>query len=89
MLLDPSQVHYFEDIGYRHDNLFQCPANKLGAQLLESEAIGSHPFKPEVEGGTGCRCECDGAKRRRNHQSVCLDKLTAANVPGKEPWLPW
>ncbi|ROT36886.1 glycolipid 2-alpha-mannosyltransferase [Sodiomyces alkalinus F11] len=89
MLLHPSQVHHFDDIGYRHDELWQCPANALGGQLPESEALGKRPWQPEVEGGIGCRCECKGYKERRNHPAVCLNKLTAPNTPGSQPWLPW
>lgn len=80
MLLDSHKVHHFEDIGYRHDWYFQCPANAPGGQLLQSEVLGGPAFevREEREDGIGCRCECDGS-RTRNHASYCLNRLTQPN----------
>jgi len=78
MLLDPEKVHHFEDLGYRHDFFFQCPANAQGGQRWESQLLGSDPtytsWSPEQPGGIGCRCECDGAVTR-NMGNYCLDRL--------------
>ncbi|CAI0649530.1 unnamed protein product [Colletotrichum noveboracense] len=87
MLLDPSQVHHFEDFGYRHDDVFQCPANAPGGQLEGSRRLGNETFSPPIEGGIGCRCECDG-RRRSNYNGYCLNKLKAPNT-AKRPWLSW
>ncbi|KAH9909018.1 glycolipid 2-alpha-mannosyltransferase [Xylariomycetidae sp. FL2044] len=74
MMVDPRKVHHFEDFGYRHDKLFQCPRNAPGGQLPESPLLGNETaWQPEVEGGVGCRCECDGPFS--NHPGYCLNKL--------------
>ncbi|KAK0742355.1 nucleotide-diphospho-sugar transferase [Apiosordaria backusii] len=80
MLLDSHKVHHFEDIGYRHDWYYQCPANAPGGQLLQSEVLGEPAFTvaEEMKDGIGCRCECDGS-RTRNHASYCLNRLTQPN----------
>jgi mannosyltransferase len=89
MLLDPAKVHHFEDFGYRHDWYYQCPANARGGQLPESAALGDNtPFSPELEGGIGCRCECDGRKTR-NTPAYCLYKLTAPNKVRQPSMLQW
>ncbi|CRK38026.1 hypothetical protein BN1708_007629 [Verticillium longisporum] len=58
MLLEPSQVHHFEDIGYRHGKFHQCPDNAPGGQLLSSETLNGMKGTVEKEGGIGCRCDC-------------------------------
>jgi len=78
MLLGEEKVHHFEDLGYRHDYWYQCPANAPGGQLLESKALNS-PFDSERDDGIGCRCECDGSKTR-NWPGYCLAKLKAPTV---------
>jgi mannosyltransferase len=80
MLLRPEQVHHFEDFGYRHDTLFECPANAPGGQLLSSPALGNGNYSAEVAGGIGCRCECDG-RVRRNQDSYCLNRMKSPNTP--------
>lgn len=87
MLVDPQRVHHFEDLGYRHDLLYQCPANAPGGQLLESKTLGNGTWAPEIEGGIGCRCECDG-RTPRNHEGYCLNKLKQPNSP-KRPFFTW
>ncbi|RYP24026.1 hypothetical protein DL765_000754 [Monosporascus sp. GIB2] len=94
MYADPAQVHYFEDIGYRHDHLYQCPANAPGeaAQLRGSEVLARGEREPrwtaEEPGGIGCRCECDRSKGTRNHPEYCLDKLKQPNTR-KRRWITW
>ncbi|KAK4665984.1 hypothetical protein QC763_407840 [Podospora pseudopauciseta] len=90
MLLDSHKVHHFEDIGYRHDWYFQCPANAPGGQLLQSEVLGAAAFevREEREDGIGCRCECDGS-RTRNHASYCLNRLTQPNKSRRLGTLGW
>lgn len=88
MYLSPSQVHHFEDLGYRHDELYQCPANAPGGQLPGSSALGGgYTWAEERPGGVGCRCECDGRKTR-NHAGYCLNKL---KQPTKREryWFTW
>lgn len=89
MLLDADKVHHFEDLGYRHDWYYQCPANAPSGQLLESKAFDAGAvFSPEREGGIGCRCECDGSKTR-NYPSYCLHKLKAPTVTKQPSMLTW
>ncbi|KAI1279064.1 glycolipid 2-alpha-mannosyltransferase [Xylaria sp. FL0933] len=84
MLADPQQVHHFSDIGYRHAKLYQCPANAPDdGQLPASSSLADNkPWSPEIAGGVGCRCECDG-KKSRNYRSYCLDRLKQPNTPKK------
>ncbi|KAJ8105194.1 hypothetical protein ONZ43_g7523 [Nemania bipapillata] len=82
MLADPQQVHHFEDIGYRHAKFYQCPANAPGGQLPSSPSLGKKAWSPEIAGGIGCRCECNG-KKTHNYQSYCLDRLKEPNTPKK------
>jgi mannosyltransferase len=90
MLLPPEKVHHFEDIGYRHDWYYQCPANAPGGQLLESAALGEdRTFDQERPGGIGCRCECDGS-RTRNYPTFCQKKLrqpSTAKVVSQWEWI--
>lgn len=90
MLLDPSRVHHFEDVGYRHDWYYQCPANAPGRQLPDSRVLGEpHPATaPERPGGVGCRCECDGSKTR-NHAGYCLHKLKQPTTARRLSLLEW
>lgn len=89
MLAEPHQIHHFADIGYRHDTFYQCPANAPGGQLPESETLNlvKDTWAPELEGGVGCRCECDGRKNL-NIPSYCHDKLRAPNTM-RRPWSTW
>ncbi|KAI1188943.1 glycolipid 2-alpha-mannosyltransferase [Nemania serpens] len=85
MLADPQQVHHFQDIGYRHADFHQCPANAPGGQLPGSSSLAENkPWSPEIAGGIGCRCECDG-KETHNYQTFCLDKLKQPYTP-KRGW---
>ena len=90
MLLDSEKVHHFEDLGYRHDWFYQCPANALDGQLPDSELLGkpSPKVAPEVQGGIGCRCECEGTKTR-NHGGYCINKLKQPNTSKKLGVLKW
>ncbi|KAK1452033.1 glycolipid 2-alpha-mannosyltransferase [Colletotrichum melonis] len=88
MLLDADKVHHFEDFGYRHDELFQCPANAPDGQLPGSQTLGNaSSYSTPIDGGIGCRCECDG-KVRRNHNGYCLNKLKEPNT-AQRPWFSW
>ena len=97
MLLEPERVHHFEDLGYRHDWFYQCPANAPGGQLTESKTLGDRVYAPALEGGIGCRCDCDGSKPR-NYARYCLDKLKAPTTRKRQQtgffswgfgWLEW
>ncbi|KAI1635714.1 glycolipid 2-alpha-mannosyltransferase [Biscogniauxia mediterranea] len=89
MLAKPEQVHHFADFGYRHDWYYQCPANAPGGQLPESATLNAvkESWAPEIQGGVGCRCECDG-RTNRNHGSYCLHKMKAPNTISR-PWSTW
>ncbi|KAI3325206.1 glycosyltransferase family 15 protein [Xylariaceae sp. AK1471] len=89
MLAEPHQVHHFADIGYRHDWYYQCPANAPGGQLPESKMLNrvEETWAPEIDGGVGCRCDCDG-RTNRNTASYCHNKLRAPNTI-KRPWSTW
>ncbi|KAI5927735.1 glycolipid 2-alpha-mannosyltransferase [Camillea tinctor] len=95
MFVDPRKVHHFEDFGYRHDRLFQCPANAPGGQLLESPLLGNgtnadgttSTWSPEMENGIGCRCECDG-RETQNYGGYCLNKLKQPTSL-RRPWFTW
>lgn len=69
LFLEPKQVHYFREIGYRHTTIMHCPANAPGNQLphvpyhrdtidVEDDDYWAHPDKPMLN-GVGCRCRCD------------------------------
>ncbi|KAH6670327.1 glycolipid 2-alpha-mannosyltransferase [Plectosphaerella plurivora] len=74
VLLGPSDIHYFRDIGYRHTTIQHCPANAPGRQLPrekflektttdEKERVEEDAYweewDTEKENGVGCRCRCD------------------------------
>ncbi|KAF2963797.1 hypothetical protein GQX73_g9776 [Xylaria multiplex] len=85
MLADPQQVHHFEDIGYRHADFYQCPANAPSGQLPRSSSLAKNkPWSPEIAGGIGCRCKCKG-EEGRNYQTYCQDKLRQPTTP-KRGW---
>jgi mannosyltransferase len=82
MLLDPSRMHHFSDIGYRHDNLWVCPANAPGGQLPDSQSPSREgtglkdSWDNEQPGGIGCRCSCPrGPGKRRNTRDYCTVKI--------------
>ncbi|KAG9515885.1 glycosyl transferase, partial [Aureobasidium melanogenum] len=74
VLLSPSQIHYFRDIGYRHTTIAHCPANAKARQeprqpylemtttdekkRIEEDAYWEE-WDEEKENGVGCRCRCD------------------------------
>ncbi|KAA8916377.1 hypothetical protein TRICI_001486 [Trichomonascus ciferrii] len=72
LFLEPEQVHYFRDIGYRHTTIQHCPANapqrqrphvpyitdENDKQQLEEDEYWAN-YDPEVINGVGCRCRCD------------------------------
>lgn len=72
LFLEPEQIHYFRDIGYRHTTIQHCPANAPERQLkrvpyipdptdpegIEEDNYWAH-YDPEVPNGVGCRCRCD------------------------------
>ncbi|KAK3384400.1 nucleotide-diphospho-sugar transferase [Lasiosphaeria ovina] len=85
MLVPSERVHHFEDLGYRHDWYYQCPANAPGGQLPASEVLNAggngdpSNWSPARPGGIGCRCECDGSKTR-NYATYCLHRLRQPNT---------
>lgn len=75
LLLEPHQLHHFQDFGYYHDPWRVCPSNARGKQLTESKVLGGGVWTDEWDDGIGCRCECEPG---RNFQSVCFNKLQKA-----------
>ena len=74
MLLGPSDIHYFRDVGYRHTTIQHCPANAPAKQLKRQPWIEPYirdekkakeedaywdNWDSEKENGVGCRCRCD------------------------------
>jgi mannosyltransferase len=72
LFLEPEQIHYFRDIGYRHTTIAHCPANAPQRQRPRTPYIRDPTNReeveednywakidPEVENGVGCRCRCD------------------------------
>jgi mannosyltransferase len=72
LFLEPEQIHYFRDIGYRHTTIQHCPANAPHRQRPHIPYIRDTTDKkqieednywansdPEVPNGVGCRCRCD------------------------------
>ncbi|OTA99552.1 glycosyltransferase family 15 protein [Hypoxylon sp. CI-4A] len=88
LLVEPRKVHHFEDFGYRHDLLYQCPANAPGGQLPDSPLLGSGTWSPETASGIGCRCECAGLEER-NYGNVCLDRLKQPTSVKRSGWFTW
>ncbi|KAI1345000.1 glycolipid 2-alpha-mannosyltransferase [Xylariaceae sp. FL0016] len=98
MFVDPRRVHHFSDFGYRHDKLYQCPANAPGGQLPQSPLLGNYSvsetsfndqtkLSPELDQGIGCRCSCDG-RTPRNFGGYCVNKLKQPSSL-KRPWFTW
>ncbi|KAG0633783.1 nucleotide-diphospho-sugar transferase [Tuber brumale] len=74
VLLEPSDIHYFRDFGYRHTTIQHCPANAPARQLPRPKWLEKTTTDPkkakeeddywenwdsEKENGVGCRCRCD------------------------------
>lgn len=91
MLLDAEHIHYFQDIGYRHDWFSTCPFNAPGEkQLPSSQSLAANqPWAPEGREGNpdaiGCRCECDAAAKgiMVNYPGYCTHRLT---MPNRARW---
>lgn len=92
MLLDPQQVHHFEDFGYRHGRFYQCPANAPGGQLPDSGVLGEASLpesNSEHESGIGCRCQCDHrSSGEHNFPNYCSARLKQPNSR-QRPWFLW
>lgn len=87
LFLEPEQIHYFSDIGYRHQRFQNCPANAKGKQYAHKEFFFTgdpnnkkdqkddaywRDIDEERENGVGCRCRCD--PRVEGGEGVCLNK---------------
>ncbi|CAK9436987.1 uncharacterized protein LODBEIA_P14700 [Lodderomyces beijingensis] len=81
LLLDMQEIHYFRDIGYRHDILVHCPANAPGKQLEYQPSRGlkykgdDHKLKSDMPrfNGVGCRCKCPSWFKEMEN-SPCMKK---------------
>ncbi|KAF2278073.1 glycosyl transferase [Westerdykella ornata] len=83
LLLEPRQLHYFQDFGYFHEPWRVCPANAKGKQLPGSSVLGSGDtiWTKEEDDGVGCRCECQPG---RNFQSICFNHVQKGTHT--KPW---
>lgn len=91
MMLEPQQVHHFEDFGYRHGTFYRCPANARGGQLPDSALLEDTlpEGNPEVDGGIGCRCQCDRRPHgERNFSGYCAARLKQPSSRHRM-WLQW
>ncbi|KAM7186032.1 family 15 putative glycosyltransferase [Naviculisporaceae sp. PSN 640] len=95
MLLDAEKIHYFQDIGYRHDWFSTCPANAPGEkQLPLSRALElNKPWAPEGRpddpDAIGCRCECEAGEKGTKlvgYPSYCTRRLTMPNKARRGSW---
>lgn len=82
MLLEPEEIHQFNDIGYVHDKFQTCPGNAINGQLETDLILGNSTHdswdKP-VETGIGCRCRCDPGKSIIRQS--CSQHLKRAALP--------
>ncbi|KAF2106857.1 glycolipid 2-alpha-mannosyltransferase [Lophiotrema nucula] len=83
LLLQPHELHYFQDFGYFHDPWRVAPANAKGGQLPDSKALSGRgkEWAEESQNGVGCRCE---HREIRNFQNWCFNKVQRATHP--TPW---
>lgn len=91
MLLDPREVHHFQDIAYMHDGLWVCPNNAPGAQTPKLPSADDPAPDPDIElaGGVGCRCSCPdgGGGDQTNTPEGCAIRLREPNTRYR-PWFP-
>lgn len=88
LLLEPDELHHFEDFGYYHEPWVVTPANALGKQMPGSEVsrpLGEDVAEGEVA-GTGCRCE---RKQIRNFQNWCMNRVQRPVKPEAWPNKMW
>lgn len=79
LLLDPAEIHRFDDIGYRHPPFWTCPQNAREGQMLESTSLGTADnLSGEREDGIGCRCSCDEDDKKANFDNFCFKKFDQA-----------
>ncbi|KAK3078143.1 hypothetical protein LTS18_008338, partial [Coniosporium uncinatum] len=77
LFLRPHEIHYFEDIGYQHGNLWVQPNNARGLQLPGFD-LSYGEWAMEVDAGIGCRCEHREKSGTMNFDGLCLRKLAGA-----------
>lgn len=94
LLLDVEDVHYFRDIGYRHDTLYHCPRNNkhhLDTPYSSEKYIRKgQKYDDLYEYGTGCRCKCPDNKKDEveDYHPFCINKwfdMTHRNSTKREP----
>jgi mannosyltransferase len=89
LLLEPHELHRFEDFGYSHLPFWVCLANAWKKQLPESNTLGGGlgggKWSVERENGAGCRCNCPSEHKRANFPGTCFAKFKKALKPRKAP----
>lgn len=96
MILDIDDVHYFRDIGYRHDTLQHCPKNHPNQLPYISNNDKNWNERKGIKYdnvyayGTGCRCECPTKLRREteDNNAFCINKwydLTHNPIKHRKP----
>lgn len=56
LLLKPSEIHHFDDFGYRHNDLWVQPDNAKGLQMPATSFTDYTTWTDETADGIGCRC---------------------------------
>lgn len=90
MILDIYDVHYFRDIGYKHDTLQHCPKNHPNQLPYKRSYSGKENNMNDREWlersgikydsvyayGTGCRCDCPTKIKREteDNNAFCINK---------------
>jgi len=81
LFLKPTEIHYFQDLGYGHRPFLQCPGNALGGQMPGEAILGDQPWTEEVPGALGCRCQCDPTDVRGKVPPYCVSTLRQSLEP--------
>ena len=94
LILDVEDVHYFRDIGYRHDTLYHCPRNNKHHLNIpyksEKHIRRRQKYDDPYEYGTGCRCKCPNNRKDEieDYFPFCINSwfdMTHRNSTKREP----
>ncbi|KAB8342829.1 hypothetical protein FH972_022427 [Carpinus fangiana] len=90
LLLEPAQLHFFEDLGYTHGPFQNCPENAKGAQREGARELAAHDgwnVASESEVGVGCRCRC--RPETVQNKPTCLNRLRRGVERAGRPLSAW